>query len=217
MDWQDELEKDLKSMVPFGYVTAVLMIILGIVMLFNPVGSLSGLLWVLIVGMALCGVGRLVMYGKAPAMLKQGFTLVMGIIDLVCAIMLGYCAAAAPQVTNEMFSFFIGIMLGFYAIIAGINSISATTFVRRLGGSSGFMTAAGVLDIIAGILLLAVPNVGAFFIMFALGFACIAAGINLFAATTDAKNRAKAFKEFQDNNGKPFDPDDDSFTTWWIG
>ena len=217
MDWKDQMEKNVRTFVPLGYVTAVLLLIVGVIMFVNPLGSMSALLWCLVAGLFLAGCFRISHYAQAPLWLRQGFGPAMGTIDIVCSIMLGIAAGQNPDATDAVFAVMVSMLLGFYLMIAGINSIAGSSAVRRIGGSSGWLVAAGVIDIIASIGLLAVPAVGAYFLVFAIGIGCIAGSINLFAATTDNKNRAKAFRDYSNKDGSPFDPNDDSFTTWWLG
>ena len=83
-----------------------------------------------------------------------------------------------------------------------------------MGESTGWLVFAGVLEIIAGITLLMVPAVGTYFLMYALAFAFIVGGVNLFATTMDFKKRANAIGDYMDQNGDAFDPDKDPFSIW---
>ena len=214
MDWQERIEKNAKGHFAFGIVAAVLMVIVGIVMLCNPVRSLRAIVWLVIVGVLVAGIFRIVSYVRMRYWIRQGFTLVIGIIDLICGVALCFAAVSAPLLTDEMFVLFIGFMFAFEMLFAGANMLASTGVVKRMGGGTGWLIASGVLSIIAAILLLMVPAVGTVFLMYALAFALIVGGIGLAASAIDLKNRSKAFKEYMQGPGSPFDPDNDPFFRW---
>jgi hypothetical protein len=64
MDWKDQMEKNVRTFVPLGYVTAVLLLIVGVIMFVNPLGSMSALLWCLVAGLFLAGCFRIQVGGK---------------------------------------------------------------------------------------------------------------------------------------------------------
>lgn len=214
MDWKDRIEKSVKQFFPLGIVVAVLMAVLGVVMLFNPAGSLRGLVWLIVIGFTAGGIFRIVSYVKMPYWMRQGYTLVIGILDVLCGVMLIISAVTQPVITDEVFVWMVGFMFGFYALFAGIVTISGTGVAKRMGESTGWLVFAGVLEIIAGITLLMVPAVGTYFLMYALAFAFIVGGVNLFATTMDFKKRANAIGDYMDQNGDAFDPDKDPFSIW---
>lgn len=214
MDWKDTIEKNVKGGFAFGIVAAILMVVIGIMMLVNPAASLHAIVWVLIFGMIVAGVFRLVSYAKMPYWIRQGYTLVIGIIDLICGVMLAVAATSAPLATDEVFGLFIGLMFAFDMMFAGCNMLAGTGIVKRMGGSTGWLVASGILMIIASVLLLMVPMTGTVVLMFALAFALIVGGFSLLTSAIDLRNRAKTFKEYADQHGTDFDPENDPFFRW---
>lgn len=214
MDWKDTLEKNAKGYFAFGIVAAILMVVIGIMMLVNPAASLHAIVWVLIFGLVVAGVFRLVSYAKMPYWIRQGYTLVIGIIDLICALMIGFSAVSAPLATDEVFGLFIGLLFAFDMLFAGCNMLAGTGVVKRMGGSTGWLVASGILMIVASVLLLMVPMTGTVVLMFALAFALIVGGFSLLTSAIDLRNRAKTFKQYADGRGADFDPENDPFFRW---
>jgi uncharacterized membrane protein HdeD (DUF308 family) len=211
--WNEQLKKDTKQHYIFGIIAAVLMIVLGVVMIFCPVGSLRAILWLLVIGFLVAGIFRIVTYNRMPYLLRQGFSLATGVIDVILSLMLIVAMVSDPVATGDVFIWFIGFMFGFYALFAGINTIAGSGFVKQLGGSSGWLVASGILEIIAGVMLLFVPEVGTLFFMYLLGFTLIVCGISLFATSIDIKNRVKSLDDMSDRFDDEFDPYD-PFARW---
>lgn len=213
-DWKDKLEKNMKSHFVFGIIAAILMVIVGIVMCVNPAASLRALVWLIIIAFLVAGIFRIVSYTRMPYWIRQGFTLVIGIIDILCAIALCFSAVSAPLATDEIFAIFIGLMFAFDMLFAGVNTLASVGVVKRMGGGTGWLIASGILLIISSMLLFMVPISGTVFLMYALAFAFIVGGISLFASTIDLKNRSKSFEEYMENNASTFDPENDPFVRW---
>lgn len=206
--WSEQVKHAVKQHVVFGIIAGVLMVVLGIVMIFKPLAALGALLWLLAIGFFVGGIFRIVAYVRMPVMLRQGFSLATGVIDVLCGVMLVVAMAQNPAATDTMFGWFIGFLFGFYALFAGVNALAGSGAVKRMGGSSGWLVASGILEIIAGVLLLFVPMAGTMFIMYLLAFTFIAAGISLFATSLDLKNRVRSLEDLEDRNNIDIDPSD---------
>ncbi len=190
----DEVRREVKRHYIGGIVAAVLMVALGAVMLFWPVESLAAILWIIAIVFLVVGVYRVVAYIRMPYFLQQSFSLAIGILDIICSIVMLVSMASDPLMTSSVFAWFIGFMFGFYALFAGVNLLAGSGFVRRLGGSSGWLVASGILELIAGILLLSVPLSGGVFLMYLLALAFIVGGASLIATAVDLKNRIHSFE-----------------------
>jgi uncharacterized membrane protein HdeD (DUF308 family) len=76
------------------------------------------------------------------------------VIDVAAAII----AIAYPGPTAEVLT----LVIGFYVIVAGVVEISGSRTLSRLGtGGTGWLVAGGLLSIVAGVLLVVWPNIGA--------------------------------------------------------
>lgn len=212
-EWKEQTRKDVKKNFVFGIIAAVLMIIVGVVMIFSPAASLRAILWVIAIGFLVAGIFRIVSYARMPYMIRPGFSLATGVIDIICSLMMIVAMVSNPVFTNEVFAIFIGFMFGFYAMFAGVNTLAGSGFVKRLGGSSGWLIASGVLEIIAGVMLMFVPQAGTVFLMYLLAFMFIVCGVSLIATAIDLKNRFKSLDDLSDRMGEEFDPND-PFRRW---
>ena len=214
MDWKEKVENSAKHASTGGIIAAILMIVLGVFILINPGASLVTLVWLLIVGLVVGGVYRIITYGQMPYWLRPGYSLATGIMDLVCGILLAIAAVNSPAFTYDVFVTIIGLMFAFELLFAGVNQLSSVGVIRRMGGSTGWATAGGVLDLIAGFLLFMSPALGTVTLMYIMAFSLIVGGISVFSTSIDVKNRAKAFNQYMDELDEPFDPDNDPFVNW---
>lgn len=206
-NWRERVQSVAKSYSTYGIVAGILMLVIGFITLFSPAASLTAILWLIVIGFLVAGIFRISAYNKMPYMLRQGFSLTTGIIDIVCSVLMIICMISNPDATDTVFVLFMGYMFAFYAIFAGINSISESGLVGRLGGSRGWLIFSGVLELIAGTLLMFMPQVGTLFLMYMLGFVFISGGISLIATSLDLRNRAKSMNEAADRLDDDFDPD----------
>lgn len=213
MNWEEDLKKSLKGRSTGMLIAAIVTIIIGIFLIINPAVSLRAILWILVIGMVIAGISSIVAYSKMSYWIRQGYSLVTGIVELVCAVLLLACLIAAPNMTDELFAIFIGFMFAFCMMFAGISTLSGASVTRRLGGSVGWVVFGGVLEIIAAIMLLFAPQFGTYFLMIMLGITLIIVGIDLLALTIDLRNRAKAFVDYANKNDS-FDPTNDPFINW---
>jgi uncharacterized membrane protein HdeD (DUF308 family) len=70
----------------------------------------------------------------------------------------GLVAIAYPGPTAEVLT----LIIGFYVIVAGVVEISGSRALSRLGtGGAGWLVAGGLLSIVAGVLLVVWPDIGA--------------------------------------------------------
>lgn len=212
-EWKGQTRGNVRKHFVFGIIAAILMVVIGIVMLVSPAESLRAILWIIALGFLVGGIFRIVSTQRMPYVLRQGFSMGTGVIDIICSIMLIVAMVADPVGTGTVFVWFIGFMFAFYALFAGVNTIAGSGLVKRMGGSSGWLIASGVLEIIAGVLLLFTPQVGTLFLMYALAFTFIVSGISLFATAIDLRNRFRSLDDLADRMSESFDPND-PFGVW---
>jgi uncharacterized membrane protein HdeD (DUF308 family) len=76
------------------------------------------------------------------------------IVDVAAAVV----AIAYPGPTAEVLT----LIIGFYVIVAGVVEIAGSRTLSRLGtGGAGWLVAGGLLSIVAGVLLVVWPDIGA--------------------------------------------------------
>jgi uncharacterized membrane protein HdeD (DUF308 family) len=103
------------------------------------------------------------------------------IVDVAAAIV----AIAYPGPTAEALTLIIGI----YVIIAGVIEISGSRALSRLGtGGAGWLVAGGLLSIVAGVLLVIWPDIGAVTLAIVFGaYLAVYGGVLLLSAATAPK------------------------------
>ena len=214
MNWRDKVTKAAKRSLTGGIVAAIIMIVLGLCILFNPGASLTTMVWLLIVGLLMCGIFRIVSYGEMPYWFRPGYSLVTGVMDVICGLLLATAAVNSPAITDEVFVVMVGFMFAFGLLVSGINQLSSIGVIQRMGGSTGWATCSAIIDIVAAILLFMSPAASTIVLMYTLSFALIAGGLSVLSTSLDVKNRAKAFGDYMDKLDEPFDPDNDPFINW---
>lgn len=214
MDWKEKVNKVAKSSFTGGVVAAIVMIVLGLLILFNPRESITTLVWLIVVGFVGAGVTRIVSYTNMPYWIRPGYSLVTGVMDILCGIMLAVAAVNSPAITDSVFAIIVGFMFAFELLFAGVNELSSVGVLKRMGGSTGWAIFAGILDIVAALLLFTSPVASTIMLMYFLAFALIVGGISVLSTSIDVRNRAKAFNDYVDGLDEPFDPDNDPFVNW---
>ncbi|MEA2244424.1 MAG: hypothetical protein QOD24_3980 [Solirubrobacteraceae bacterium] len=103
------------------------------------------------------------------------------IVDVAAAIV----AIAYPGPTAEALTLIIGV----YVIIAGVIEISGSRALSRLGtGGAGWLVAGGLLSIVAGVLLVIWPDIGAVTLAIVFGaYLAVYGGVLLLSAATAPK------------------------------
>jgi uncharacterized membrane protein HdeD (DUF308 family) len=101
-------------------------------------------------------------------------TVLVAIVDIGAAVV----AIAYPGITAEV----LVVVIGLWALVSGVLELAAAWRLRDADTGSGWLTLGGVLSVVAGILLVAAPDIGAFTIALVFGFYLLAYGISLLAA-----------------------------------
>jgi len=161
-----------------GIVVSILMVLLGIGVFFAPQLFLSMMVWLFVIGIMIYGVFLIYEYAKSE--IKSGWTLTAGIL----AVILGFLLIFSPSLAKaETFAF----MLAFMTLFTGINQVSASSLMRKQGEGNGWLTAAGVINIILGFFFLFNPYIMLFTFSIIAGIYLIVGGIALFASTMSSK------------------------------
>lgn len=107
---------------------------------------------------------------------QRALMILLGLLDVAA----GVVAIAYPGITAGA----LVIVIGIWAIIGGSGELAAAWSLR--GSGSGWFTVGGLLSIIAGVLLLAWPGIGAVSLAIVFGAYLLAYGIAMLAAAAVA-------------------------------
>lgn len=181
-DIKDGWNKRVKSIRTWGFVIAILMIVLGVLCMIKPLQTTYALEVVVSAALVVFGIFGIVHYVKLPVMLRSGVTLASSILNIILGIML--LTSPADDVLSSF-----GFLFGLSMMMSGFEEITQTGTLHAFGIiDTGWMTFNGILNIICGIILLGAPLASVFAVSFVIAFYLLVGGITLLVACIKSKN-----------------------------
>jgi uncharacterized membrane protein HdeD (DUF308 family) len=101
-------------------------------------------------------------------------SVLVAIVDIGAAVV----ALAYPGISAEV----LVVVIGLWALVSGALELAAAWRLRDAHMGAGWLTLGGVLSVVAGVLLVAAPDIGAFTIALVFGFYLLAYGVSLLVA-----------------------------------
>ena len=169
----------------------IFMVLFGIIALVSPGIALLTLVWVFGFYAILDGIAAIVIGIRTRGEPHWVWTIVQGVVSVLA----GVIALIWPGVTALTLLF----VVAFWAIVLGIGEIGGA-FASSKSGSNvwGWTLAAGILNVIFGVLLLIWPASGILTLIWLVGIFTLAGGIALsvvaFRVRSVAKSTADAFR-----------------------
>ncbi|MGN0363623.1 MAG: HdeD family acid-resistance protein [Bilifractor sp.] len=171
----------VKSVRIWGFIAAVLMIIMGIVCMIFPVQTTYVIEVFASAALLLWGIWEIVSYFQRPVILRTGVSLMSGILNVILGIML----LTSPA--DELLIFF-GFLFGLDLMMVGFEQLTLTGTFHAFGViNTGWMTFDGILNILVGIILLFMPIASVSAVSVLLSFYLLAGGITLLIECINAK------------------------------
>lgn len=169
-----------------GIIIAVCMIVLGILFFVWPLIMALGIEFIAAIGIIIYGVYQIVHYAKMPADARNSWSLANGIIFII----LGILAASTGVIARaEMFAF----LLGFLALMSGINQISAFGAYKKSGAAgAGGLIVSGIINIILAIFFILTPFAATWVFQWVFGIYLLVGGIAFLAEVTAGQAGRKA-------------------------
>lgn len=181
-DIRDGWNKRLKSIRTWGFIIAILMIVLGVICTIKPLQTTYALEVVVSAALVIFGIWGIVHYVKLPVMLRSGVTLASSILNIILGIML--LTSPADDVLTTF-----GFLFGLSMMMNGFEQVTQTGALHAFGiMETGWITFSGVLNIICGIVLLGAPAASVFAVSFVIAFYLLVGGITLLVACIKSKN-----------------------------
>ena len=174
------LRKKVRDHKIAGIVIAVCMVVLGILILIEPVAMSVGLAYLITIGLLAFGIFSIVAYIRTPADFRNGWTLANGIVYCLLAVLILEEALGSSIGAVSMMSTF-AFMIGFFALIGGIMQITSCSTLRGADTGFGWMLASGIMNLILGVLIILSPIAGWFTIQYVFSIYLIVGGVALFA------------------------------------
>jgi uncharacterized membrane protein HdeD (DUF308 family) len=149
-----------------------LMVLFGIIALVSPGIALLTLVWVFGIYAILDGIAAVALGIRARGEPNWVWTLVQGVVSVLA----GLVALVWPGVTALALLF----LIAFWAVMVGGGEIGGAFAARRRGSNAwGWTLAAGVLNVVFGVLLLIWPGSGILTLVWLVGIFALAGGIAL--------------------------------------
>ena len=150
----------------------ILMVLFGIIALGRPGIALLTLVWVFGFYAILDGVAAIMIGVRARGEPHWVWTIVQGVVSVLA----GLVALIWPGVTALALLF----LIAFWAILLGVGEIGGAFAARRRGSNAwGWTLAAGVLNVVFGVLLLIWPSSGILTLVWLVGICALAGGVAL--------------------------------------
>ncbi len=163
----------------WNLIAGIAMMLLGVMVLFNPFGTMLALAFY--IGIAFILVGAF--YVMSSIYIKSGWYLLVGVLDLVVGFILmsnlGVTAVSLP------------IILALWSLTVGIIQIIGALELKKYGLPWGWSVLMGITGAIFGFVILAYPMVGAFTISTILGLYAILFALLQLAEYQMSKNTYK--------------------------
>lgn len=182
---QANWDKYLKSVRIWGFIAAFLMILIGVLCFIFPVATTYFLEVVASIALLLFGGWEIVMYMRSSPVLRSGAMLVSGILNVILAIML-----LLSPVETVLATF--GLLFAMNLLIIGFEQLTVSGRLRAVGVvETSWVTVNGVINLIAGIILLFMPMASAVAVTFVLAMYLLFAGITLLIECINVKNATR--------------------------
>jgi uncharacterized membrane protein HdeD (DUF308 family) len=169
-------------------IRGISMVILGIVLLAFPMGTLTFLIIVLGAWWLIDGIVTIVKSIKGR---KQQQAWGWGIFTGILGAIAGIVVLSQPALSAILTTSFLVWFLGLAALIYGINGIVTGIKLRKKISGEWSMILGGILSILFGILLLTSPFVSALTIVTVIGIFAIIGGITVVVIAFQVRNKSK--------------------------
>ena len=163
----------------------VLMVLFGIIALVSPGIALLTLVWVFGIYAILDGIAAVALGIGTRGEPHWVWTIVQGVVSVLA----GLVALVWPGVTALALLF----LIAFWAILLGVGEIGGAFAARQRGPNAwGWTLAAGVLNIVFGVLLLIWPGSGILTLVWLVGIFALAGGIALIVLAFRVRSVARS-------------------------
>jgi uncharacterized membrane protein HdeD (DUF308 family) len=171
----------------------ILMAIFGIIALVSPGIALLTLIWVFGFYALLDGITAIIMGIRTRGEPHWVWTIVQGVVSVLA----GIVALVWPGVT----AFALLFVVAFWAIMLGISEIIGAFTSRRQGSSAwGWTLAAGVLNVLFGIVLLIWPASGILTLVWLVGIFALLGGVTLVVLAFQVRSVARSMRSEVDSH-----------------
>lgn len=175
---------------------SIIAILVGIVMMWNPFGSVYVI--ALLVGcyFIVDGITRIIIGIKASKYHLPYDGTAYGVLSLVLGIIAVVCFVKHPVETEVIWIYFIGLSLGISIIIASIYDIKAAILLKKVPRSNwGIILCLGILTLILGVVFMCMPFAGGLTQVYVAGIFLTAFGVVNLIDTICLKSQAEQYEK----------------------
>jgi uncharacterized membrane protein HdeD (DUF308 family) len=113
-------------------------------------------------------------FGAGQSGGARAAAVLIAIVDVAAAVV----AIAYPGITASV----LVVVIGLWALVSGALELATAWRLRDTHSGSGWLTFGGVLSVVAGVLLVVAPDIGAYTIALVFGFYLLVYGVSLLVA-----------------------------------
>lgn len=175
---------DLRQAWPMLLVRAVLAVALGLVALIWPGITLLILAWAFGIYAAIDGITQIIDGIRRRTQRRWWLSLLLGLLGLV--------AGAVALVWPDMTAIVLAILVGAWAVVTGVGEVFAAVRQLRSERRGGRLLLAGVLSVVAGVLILVWPVPGAIVLALLIGWFSMLYGIVLAVLAMQLRSAAQS-------------------------
>lgn len=175
---------DLRQAWPMLLVRAVLAVALGLVALIWPGITLVILAWAFGIYAAIDGITQIIDGIRRRTQRRWWLSLLLGLLGLV--------AGAVALVWPDMTAIVLAILVGAWAVVTGVGEVFAAVRQLRSERRGGLLLLAGVLSVVAGVLILVWPVPGAIVLALLIGWFSMLYGIVLAVLAMQLRSAAQS-------------------------
>jgi uncharacterized membrane protein HdeD (DUF308 family) len=175
---------DLRQAWPMLLVRAVLAVALGLVALIWPGITLVILAWAFGIYAAIDGITQIIDGIRRRTQPRWWLSLLLGLLGLV--------AGAVALVWPGMTAIVLAILVGAWAVVTGVGEVFAAVRQLRSERRGGLLLLAGVLSVVAGVLILVWPVPGAIVLALLIGWFSMLYGIVLAVLAMQLRSAAQS-------------------------
>lgn len=180
-EMKGQWNRNVRSMRVWGFVAAILMIVIGVLGIFYPIQTTYAVEVAASVALLVFGCWQVVRYMQRPVFLRTGASLASGILNVILAVLL----LTSPA--EDMLLCF-AMLFGLDLLMLGIEQLTMTGRLHAIGvAETGWLTFDGVLGVIVGVLLLLTPAASLAAVSALITVYLLYGGINLLVACVNAK------------------------------
>lgn len=175
---------------------SIIAILVGIMMMWNPFGSVYAI--ALLVGcyFIVDGIVRVVIGIKASKYHLPYDGTAYGVLSFILGIIAVVCFVKHPVETEVIWIYFIGLSLGISIIIASIYDIKAAILLKKVPRSNwGLILCLGILTLILGIVFMCMPFAGGLTQVYVAGIFLTAFGVINLIDTICLKSQANHYEK----------------------